>query len=296
MSAKRTVVLDTSAINALEDGGTLSEPLMHALELGYEVRLTAMCADEIVAHSKNLDRRDALLRRFFRLRSNAACILPPHEVIRKHVTAFHESPSAYDWHKVFVRSVEYERILSFRTLPSGISDEQRSVHFALDKQFRVVWKSLRRKLDEIIKRNPDQKLNTFDQAAEACVKPGGVLWGFGAGLYGHAFTNERPDLTDEQVRPFIEACPPFRALCYAFVKAWFDFSLSPLTHVKTRRAGRNDLLMAAYLPYGDVFITGDYPQRLALMDIARVAQVPCEVMSLEQFSDGFNVGSPVSSK
>jgi hypothetical protein len=49
MSQEQQMVLDTSVINALEDGGTRCEPLMKALELGYEVRLTAMSADEIVA-------------------------------------------------------------------------------------------------------------------------------------------------------------------------------------------------------------------------------------------------------
>lgn len=288
MSPKLKIVLDTSAMNALEDGGMRSEPLMKALELGYDVRLTAMSADEIVAIAKHPERRDALLRRFSRLLVNAPCILPPNEVIRLHVRAFHQSPSAYDWRKVYVRADEYERAFSFRTLPLDISDEQRTVHFALEKQFQAAWKSLRPKLDEIIKRNPHQKLCTFDEAAEACVKPGGVLWGFGIGLYARAFDNERRGITDEQVKPFIEACPPFRAACYSFVKAWFSYSLSP-THVSIPKAGRNDLMMATYLPYGDIFLTNDYAQRLDLADIARVAQIPCDVTAFEQFSNSFNV-------
>lgn len=288
MSQKQKIILDTSTINALEDGGTRSEPLMKALELGYDVRLTAMSADEIVAIANHPERRDALLRRFCRLLVNTPCIWPPNEVIRVHVRAFHQSPSAYDWHKIYVRADEYERAFSSRALPLEISDEQRTVHFALEKQFQGAWKSLRPKLDEIIKRNPHQKLHTFDEATEACVKPGGVLWGFGAGLYAHAFDSERPEITDDQVKLFIEACPPFRAVCYSFVKAWFSYSLSP-THVSIPKAGRNDLMMAAYLPYGDIFLTNDHAQRLDLADIARVAQIPCNVTPFEQFSNSFNV-------
>jgi hypothetical protein len=72
------------------------------------------------------------------------------------------------------------------------------------------------------------------------------------------------------------------------VKAWFSYSLSP-THVSIPKAGRNDLMMAAYLPYGDIFLTNDYAQRLDLADIARVAQIPCDVTPFEQFSNSFNV-------
>lgn len=288
MSQRQKIVLDTSAINALEDGGTCSEPLMKALELGYDIRLTAMSADEILAIAKHPERRDALLRRFSRLLVAAPCIWPPNEVIHMHVRAFHQSPSAYDWQKVYVRADEYERAFSSRALPLEISDDQRTAQFALEKQFQGAWKGLRPKLDEIIKRNPRQKLHTFDEAAEACARPGGVLWGFGAGLYAHAFDSERPEITDERVKPFIEACPPFRAACYSFVKAWFSYSLSP-THVGIPRAGRNDLMMATYLPYGDIFLTNDYAQRSDLADIGRVAQIPCDVIPFEQFNNSFNV-------
>jgi hypothetical protein len=220
---------------------------------------------------------------------NAPCIWPPNEVLRVHVGTFHHSPSTYDWRKVYVRAHECERAFSSRTLPLHISDEQRTVHFALEKQFQGVWKTLRPKLEEIIKRNPNQRLRTFDEAAEACVKPGGVLWGFAVGLYTHAFEmSERPQINDEEIKPFMEACPPFRAACYSFVKAWFNYSLSP-THFNIPKAGRNDLMMATYLPYANIFLTNPYGQRLDLADIARVAQIPCDVTAFEQFSDSFNV-------
>jgi hypothetical protein len=143
-------------------------------------------------------------------------------------------------------------------------------------------------LDEIIKRNPDQRLLTFDEAADACVKPGGVLWGFGTGLYMRALDAEQPEITDEEIGLFIDQCPPFRAACYCFVKAWFNFSLSP-THIRSAKAGRNDLMMAAYLPYGDIFLTNDYAQRRDLSDIARVARISCEVTDYQTFSRSFDL-------
>jgi hypothetical protein len=54
------MIFDTSGINKLEDGGFTSEPLMKALECGYEVILTAMSADEIIS-TKSPVRRDAVL-------------------------------------------------------------------------------------------------------------------------------------------------------------------------------------------------------------------------------------------
>ncbi len=62
MAAGPRIIFDTSGINKLEDGGFTSEPLMRALECGYEVILTAMSADEIIS-TKSPVRRDALLSR-----------------------------------------------------------------------------------------------------------------------------------------------------------------------------------------------------------------------------------------
>lgn len=290
LNPKTKVILDTSAINALEDFGPRSDALMGALAVGYDLRLTAMSADEIIALANNPERRDALLRRFSWLLNSAECIWPPNEIVRLHVKAYHNSPNHYDWHQVDVRAREYEQAISRRILPLDISAEQRRVHLELEVQFRRAWNSLRPKLDEVIKRTPSQRLRTFNEAADACVKDGGVLWGFGAGLYAHALKINGPELTDEQVRPFIEQSPPFRAACYCLVKAWFNFSLRP-THERIPKAGRNDLMMAVYLPYGDMFLTSDYAQKCDLTDIATVAGIPCEVTAFHDFDRSFDVSS-----
>jgi hypothetical protein len=59
MAARPRIIFDTTGINKLEDGGSASDPLMGALESGYEVILTAMSADEIIS-TKSPARRDAL--------------------------------------------------------------------------------------------------------------------------------------------------------------------------------------------------------------------------------------------
>jgi hypothetical protein len=87
-----------------------------------------------------------------------------------------------------------------------------------------------------------------------------VLWGLGKGLYDRATGNTADaGISDDEVKVFIDVCPPFRAACYALVMAWFNYSLSP-THVRIPKAGRNDLMMAFYLPYCDRFVTQDFAQ------------------------------------
>jgi hypothetical protein len=41
MTVRPRIIFDTTGINKLEDGGSASEPLMRALENGYEVKLDA---------------------------------------------------------------------------------------------------------------------------------------------------------------------------------------------------------------------------------------------------------------
>ena len=237
---KPRIVLDTTVINHLEDGREGSEPLMRGLELGYDVRLPAMVVDEILA-TKSTERRDALLRRLARFLSNSKCIWPPNEVLRLHVQKYHQDPSAYDWNRVNVRAREYEQVVSSCTLPDELFAEQRSAQFHLQNEFEQGWTSLRPKLDEIIERDPKQRLNSFEEAAEASTKLGGVLWGFGIGLFKKALEGHVPVLTDEQIKPFIDACPPFRAVCYSFVKGVVQlFSEPRARHQPQGRTERPD--------------------------------------------------------
>lgn len=284
-ASKPRIILDTTVINHLENEGNNSEPLMRGLELGYDVRLPAMVVDEIFA-TKAAERRNALLRRLTRILGHAKCIWPPNELVRLHVRAYQENPKAYDWNRVHVRTKEYEQAVSSRTLPEDLFEETRELQFRLHKEFEHGWTSLRPRLDEIIRRDPKQRLNSFEEAAEASTKPGGVLWGFGIGLFQHAIEANTPEMTDELIKPFIDASPPFRAVCYSFVKAWFNFSLRSVQD-STPKAGRNDLMMSAYLPYCDKFLTADYAQCKDLQDIARAAGLHCSVMSLQEFSESF---------
>jgi hypothetical protein len=70
--------------------------------------------------------------------------------------------------------------------------------------------------------------------------------------------------------------------------AWYDDSLRPLDHGGPP-VGRNDLMMAVYLPYCGRFVTHDWAQEERLREISAEAQINCDVMSYEKFCTGFLV-------
>jgi len=49
MFSRPTIGFDTSAINALENEGLLSEPLMAGLEAGFHVVLPGLSAEEVIS-------------------------------------------------------------------------------------------------------------------------------------------------------------------------------------------------------------------------------------------------------
>jgi hypothetical protein len=59
----------------------------------------------------------------------------------------------------------------------------------------------------------------------------------------------------------------------------------------TPSVGRNDLMMAAYLPYCGRFVAHDWPQEERLREISAEARIDCEGISYENFSVGFLVAS-----
>ena len=90
------------------------------------------------------------------------------------------------------------------------------------------------------------------------------------------------------VRHFVEVCPPFRCVVFAFVMAWYDRSLRALPDGEKFHAGRIDLFMSCYLPYCDRFISAEVKdeQRKCLAEIARLAELPTIVQSYDDFCAG----------
>lgn len=283
MVVRPRIIFDTSGINKLEDGGSTSEPLMKALECGYEVILTSMSADEIISN-KNALRREALLSRLGRFLSRAQCLWPPHEIVRLLVRAYILNPDRFDWATVDVRAIAYEDAIPRRDFDDPLCVRQREEQFKVEEQFDKIWKGLRPKLDEILQKDPSKRPTTYKQAVEIAAVHGRLLWHFGAGLYERVAGKEP---TDAEIKAFMDVCPPLCATCYGLVMAWYNGSLR--TPDGTPTAKRNDLFMAAYLPYCDKFVTADWAQRKELNEIAAEAKIGCEILSFEQFEQSFSL-------
>src|SRR5579863_9585528 len=271
------IILDTTGINALEDGGAASEPLMRGLQCGFDVILTAASADEILSN-KNPGRRDALLSRFGRLLCSAKCIWPPNEIIRLLISAHFRNPTEFNWTAVDVRAQAYEVAIPSRDFDDDLCAQQRKEQFEVDKQFEKISKGLRPLLDPILAKDPSKRPAMYREAVSIAVMDGGVLWSFGQALYE---SNSGSEPSEVEIKNFMDACPPFRATCYGLVMAWYNGSLRLQDGRPT--AGRNDLMMAAHLPYCDRFVTADWAQRNALHEIAAESKIDCAILSFKDF-------------
>jgi hypothetical protein len=250
---------------------------MRGLECGFEVILTAMSADEIIA-SKTPERREALLSWFDRLLFSAKCIWAPYKILRLLLSAHFRNPAQFDWTKVNVRARAYEVAIPARDFSDELCAQQRKEQFELEKQFERARKGLRPPLDAILARESSKGPTSYHEAVAIAAADTGMLWLFGRELHKDISGNE---LSEEEIRTLIQACPPLRATCYGFVMAWYNGSLRVQDGTPT--AGRNDLMMATYLPYCSRFVTADWAQRKELREIAQEAQIDCAILSFEEF-------------
>lgn len=281
MSALPTIGFDTSAINALEDGGKRSEALMAALKCGFDVRLLGLSADEVLSTptKRNPNRREALLARCQRLLSSGQCLWPPHWILRLLISQHLMNPEGFEWSAVDVRAPIFERAIIERDFTDELCARQRKEQFEIEEGFEKMWKDLRPILDAILAADPSKRPTSYSEAVAIATMGGGVLWGLGGELYRYVTGRT---LSEAETRAFMNICPPFRAVGYGLVMAWYDGALRPPSS-DDPPAGRNDLMMAAYLPYCRRFVTDDWPQEKRLREIATEARIHCEVLSFQQF-------------
>ena len=284
------IIFDTSGLNCLEDSGVASESIMRGLQCGFNVVLTGMSVEEIIA-TRTEERREALLRRCDRLLQSAQCLWPPQEIVRLLISAHFANPSTFDWTKVDVRARAYEAAIPRRDFTDAVCVEQGRQHFQLEKNFRKYWTRLRPKLDAILAQDPSKRPNTYHDAVTIALRDAGVLWGLGQRLYKYVPKREP---SEAEIKSFMDVCPPFRAACYGLVMAWYNWSLRPQDD-QTATAGRNDLMTATYLPYCERFISDDWAHRKDLREVATEAKVACEILSFKEFEQGFALPCPAPS-
>jgi hypothetical protein len=287
MSQPPTIGFDTSTINRLERDGIESEPLMVALKCGFHVCLPAMSADEVLSDPDPV-RRERWLSRCQRLLAAGECLWPPHEILRLLVSEHFQNPPQFHWTRVNVRARIFELAIIRRDFTDELCAEQRREQFRMGNNFKKMWRELRPKLDEVLADEPSKRPGSYSEALAIAEAEGGILWTcFGQPLYRYV-TGVTP--SEAETKAFMDACPPFRAACYGLVMAWFDGALKIRQPDEPEPPGRNDLLMATYLPYCGRFVTDDWPQEKALSEVAAAAHIDSSVLSYEKFSEGFAVG------
>ena len=135
---------------------------------------------------------------------------------------------------------------------------------------------------EVVRRDGRAAPIQLDEVLPMVEAEGGLLWSFGQGLYSRVAAG---DTSESTVRNFMERCPPFRAIAYAYLLAWFDRSLADRQKRDKYTAGRIDLFMSIYLPYCDQFISAEVHgmQERCLQEVARTARLATMVRSYDDF-------------
>jgi hypothetical protein len=280
-------IFDTSALSFLIKDGPRSEAHLAALRCGFDTWLTAMSVDELIATTDEKKRED-LIAGCQRLLGSGRCVWPPHEIVTRLASAHAGNPTQFDWRGVNIRAQVYERAIIDRDYTNELCATQLREQRRLEGNFMEFWQALRVGLDPLWEKEPTGKLPTkYSQAAEiARSGDPSVLLGIGAELYKRGAKVERKP-TDAKIEAFMQVCPPFRSLCYGIAGSWFDVSLAP--QVFKNLPGRNDQMMAIYLPYCSRFVTADWRQEERLREIASEVDVDCEVLSYADFLASFEV-------
>ena len=288
------VMLDTSAHNRLLKDGLESEAIFAAFKIGYHVRLAGISIEELMSTTKGQTRMALLESAGRLLQGQSDCLHAHNEMLRLLIAAHEANRQGFRWQAVNVSAPEYAMELNERRFSSddALAAEQRKHMTEVDAEFEMVWARLRPKLEEVFQHHGEQRPLSFQEVLPHATGETGLMWGIAKGLYDKV---ARTPATDETIRNFLDTCPPFRCVVYAFVMTWYDRSLRALPDGQKFHAGRNDQFMAIYLPYTDLFLTaeGKGEQAGCLAEIARLVHPQTKVQSYDDFCAGLLIPTGV---
>jgi hypothetical protein len=252
---------------------------MRKLAWDYDVILTFTNAEELIS-TPSPERRESLICRFERLLRPGKCIVPPARIIKRMISAHVGGPAQFDWTKVDVMTPIgiFEELIARRNgLDDAFCTEQRTEQKRGEKEFKRLLKSIRPAPDEI----PPKDRPNYQEVVAISEADGQFVWNLWRGIYK---TISGRQLNEAEIKEFIKACPPVNAISLGQVMGFYGWSLRG----QPKAPGRNDLMMAGYLPYCDQFITNDGPQKEALGEIASTADIACEILSFDEFKQAFS--------
>lgn len=294
---RRVLMFDTSVHNRLVNIGASANSIHAAIKSQYFFRLSGLSFEEMMSTPQAADRL-ALLDGCRQLTAGRAgrswdCLNPPYEVLRILITAHAKARADFQWLTVDVRSggLAHEIRTGTLTADDALANLQKTEQNASIKGYKTLWVKLRDKLNPIFTAQSIPRPKTFEEA----FKNGSpeLFSSIGKGLYdaGLRFDAELrgekvgPDTDMATVQHFIDNCPPFRALLCSLLMSWYNTSLRDGNTSEKFAAGRNDLFMAVYLPFCDVFVTRDAEQESCLRELTKYIGVDTEVLAFDAFKD-----------
>ena len=290
---RRVLIFDTSVHNQLVKIGASSTSIYAAIKSQYFFRLAGLSFEEMMSTPRTED-RIALLDGCRKLTTGRAgrswdCLNPPYEMLRILIAAHTKDPANFQWLAVDVRSggLAHEIRTGDLTADDALANLQKTEQHASIKAYKAMWAELRDKLNPIFAAKNIPRPKSFDEAFR--LGSSELFPGIGKGFYdaGLRFDSELrgerfvPDTDIAVVQHFIDNCPPFRALLCVWLMSWYNGSLRDGNGSQKFAAGRNDLLMAVYLPYCDVFVTRDREQESCLRELTRWIGIDTEVLAFD---------------
>lgn len=291
--SRQVVTFDTSVHNRLMNIGESAAPIYSAIKSRYFFRLAGLAYEELMSTPRTADRL-ALLDGCRKLTTGRGwdCLNPPHEILRILIAAHARDPQSFRWLEVDVRSggLQYELRNGELTADDALAAQQRSEQENSIKAYKTSWVNLRSKLDPLFGGDnglarPKSFAEAFGHASHSLL-PSIAKGFYDAGLHFDATLSGEtitPDTAQETVQQFVDNCPPFRTMLHAVLMSWYNTSLKGMTSEKFA-AGRNDLFMATYLPYCDIFVTRDAEQVKCLRELVKYQDVRPEILSFEEFT------------
>ncbi len=268
---------DTSGVNALADSPD-GVALLAGIRCGYFTRLTFPSVAEPLATTDPV-RRSKLFDVLNTLRLNGEC-LQAHNWILTELVQNHAKNTGVKWDSLDISFAQCEIEIARRGFSENESTDERKFAAETEEQFTKTFADVRPRFETVFDGGTERPTNA-DELLTHLNGMGGAFWIMAANLYERA-AGVRP--TEEQIRAFVEGCPPFFALMLGLIHAQFEWSIIEKPIKKNKRIGKTDLYCALYLPYCDLYITDDDEQRRCLTEIAAAAKLPVKILSFAEFS------------
>lgn len=267
---------DTSVVNWLTDELD-SRRIADALCQVYDIALPDLALAEVLA-TKSAKRTNALLTTCSRLITKGDCLVSRVDIL---TTAINEPASDPD--VLYSRCVNSEGGFLVRWSPTHRMADDNPL-LALGLEFlKKDWEELLREGGKSGRPNLRLEKPLFASWLKVRLRASGASWKrYTAVLDTYTNHNVAIPLTKKSTIALYEKSAPVRALIVAAEFAIHRELLYQEGRTRKKWAGRNDLLMAVYLPLFDIFITADVEQQNALKEVARFSGLR---VAVESYSD-----------